>query len=157
MSSKPIILSDANYTEWAHLTKAQIISDGAPGCILGTYVDPGFQDSTDSVDAANFQLIDGKNSKEACEVLFATHNKQNSSQQFQLFQELACTSQNANESLTAYHQRIELAADRLYASFTSGMTAKDVVDSMPAYFLLLGLEKDEFNDILNSHCCTRLC
>ncbi|KIO16019.1 hypothetical protein M407DRAFT_34349, partial [Tulasnella calospora MUT 4182] len=149
-----------------------------------------------SVDAANFQLIDGKNSKEAWDVLFATHNKQNSSQQFQLFQELACTSQSANESLTAYHQCIELAADRLvkrsnsttgedktwcniykhatsnmilelstievkrrrttqcntpYASFTSGMTAKDVVDSTAAYFSLLGLEKDEFNDILNYH------
>ncbi|KIO16062.1 hypothetical protein M407DRAFT_34303 [Tulasnella calospora MUT 4182] len=78
-----------------------------------------------SIDAANFQLIDGKNSKDAWD--------------------------NANESLTAYHQCIELAADRLYASFTSGMTAKDVVDSMAAYFSLLGLEKDEFNDILNSH------
>lgn len=174
MSSKPVILSDGNYTEWARLTKAQIISDGALGCILGTYVNPGFQDSTDlaelrlqnayriaegaalgailkSVDAANYQLIDGMDSKDAWDTLFTTHNKQNSSRQFQLFQELACTSQNTNEPLTAYHQRIELAADRLYASFTSGMTAKDVVDSMAAYFSLLGLEKDEFNDILSSH------
>lgn len=140
----------------------------------GTYTNPGFQDSPNitelylqnayriaegaalwaifkSVNAAKCQLINGMNSRDAWNTLFLTLNKQDGSHQFQLFRDLTCTPQNTNGPLTAYHQYIELAADHLYTLFTSGMTAKDVVDSMAAYFLLLGLEKDVFNAILSYH------
>ncbi|KAG8895469.1 hypothetical protein FRC01_012348, partial [Tulasnella sp. 417] len=187
MSNTIPTLKDGNYNKWSRPIKGKITSAGAWSIITGTFTDPGYQGSTDvneqrlqrawevaegsalgaileTVDAANYQLIDGMNAKAvargfvgllrstkaAWDALKTAHNKQDENRQFLLFQQLSSTIQKPNESLTAYHQRVEMAADTLYNSLPSSTTAKNLIDSFAAFFSLQGLDKDDANEILFS-------
>ena len=104
-----------------------------------------------SIDEANYrraEAVSPSTPKGVWDVLKAHHNQKNSPRQFLLFQELGIVHQAAGETLTAYHQRVEAAGDKLNASITTGTAAKDIIDLLIAFISISNVIEDDSNDSL---------